>query len=72
MEAEYIGKDGYGREMRLYHSCNTVFRDHIKNGRVVRTGQQMVDNRIIMMFGARHISGAYIYDEVKRIYGKSL
>ena len=72
MGGKYIGKDGYGREMRLYHSCNTVFCDHIKNGRVVRTGQQKVDHRIIMMFGSRNISGAYIYDEVKHKYGKSL
>ena len=72
MGGEYIGTDRYGREMRLYHSCNTVFCDHIKNGRVVRTGQQKVDNSIIMMFGARHTSGAYIYDEIKRRYGKSL
>lgn len=72
MGGEYIGTDRYGREMRLYHSCNTVFCDHIKNGRVVRTGQQKVDNSIIMMFGARYTSGAYIYDEIKRRYGKSL
>ena len=58
--------------MRLYHNCNTVFCDHIKDGKVTKTGQQKVDNSIIMMFGASHTSGAYIYDEIKRRYGKSL
>lgn len=72
MIGENIGTDRYGRTMRLYHIGTTVYCDHVKNGSVVRTLQQEVDNSVIMMFNASHISGAYIYDEIKRRYGKSL
>ena len=64
-----IGKDRYGREMRLYHSCNTVYCDHIKNGKVVTEKQIVVDYSIILMFSASLTSGAYIYDEIHRRYG---
>lgn len=37
MYKENIGTDRYGRTMRLYHSCNTVYCDHVKNDKVVRT-----------------------------------
>lgn len=69
MNGENIGTDRYGRTMRLYHSCNTVYCDHIKNGKVVRTKQVHVSNDIILLFGAPHTSGAYIYDEIYRRYG---
>ncbi len=69
MNGENIGTDRYGRTMRLYHSCNTVYCDHIKNGKVVRTKQAQVDNSIILLFNAPHTSGAYIYDEIYRRYG---
>lgn len=72
MSNENIGTDRYGRTMRLYHSCNTVYCDHVKNGKVVRTNQIKVDNGIILMFSAPHTSGAYIYDEIHRRYGKWL
>lgn len=72
MNDENIGTDRYGRTMRLYHSCNTVYCDHIKNGKIARTSQIKVDNSIILMFGAPHTSGAYIYDEIHRKYGKWL
>lgn len=64
-----IGKDRYGREMRLYHSCKTVYCDHIKNGKVVTEKQIVVDYSIILMFSASLTSGAYIYDEIHRRYG---
>lgn len=69
---ENIGTDRYGRTMLLYHYCNTVYCDHVKNGKVARTTSVKVDNRIIFMFSAQHISGAYIYDEIYRIYRKRL
>ncbi len=69
MNGENIGTDRYGRTMRLYHSCNTVYCDHIKNGKVVRTKQAQVDNSIILLFKASRTSGAYIYDEIFRRYG---
>lgn len=72
MYKENIGTDRYGRTMRLYHSCNTVYCDHAKNDKVVRTSQIKVDNDIILMFSASHTSGAYIYDEIHRRYGKWL
>jgi hypothetical protein len=52
MNGENIGTDRYGRTMRLYYSCNTVYCDHIKNGKVVRTNQIKVDNNVILLFGA--------------------
>lgn len=52
MYKENIGTDRYGRTMRLYHSCNTVYCDHVKNDKVVRTNQIKVDNDIILMFSA--------------------
>ena len=58
MYKENIGTDRYGRTMRLYHSCNTVYCDHVKNDKVVRTNQIKVDNDIILMFSASHTSGA--------------
>ena len=69
---EYIGTDRYGREMYLSHSCNKVYCQHVKNGKVVRTSSLDVDNDIIMMFGSRHIIGAYIYDEINRRYRRRL
>lgn len=72
MNGENIGTDRYGRTMRLYYSCNTVYCDHIKNGKVVRTNQIKVDNNVILLFGAPHTSGAYIYDEIHRRYDKWL
>lgn len=58
MYKENIGTDRYGRTMHLYHSCNTVYCDHVKNDKVVRTSQIKVDNDIILMFSASHTSGA--------------
>lgn len=52
MYKENIGTDRYGRTMHLYHSCNTVYCDHVKNDKVVRTNQIKVDNDIILMFSA--------------------
>ena len=72
MYKENIGTDRYGRMMRLYHSCNTVYCDHVKNDKVVRTNQIKVDKDIILMFSAPNTSGAYIYDEIHRRYGKWL
>lgn len=72
MYKENIGTDRHGYTMRLYHSCNTVYCDHVKNYNVVRTNQIKVDNDIILMFSASHTSGAYIYDEIYRRYGKRL
>lgn len=72
MTGEYIGIDKYGRKMFLYHTCNTVYCDHVKNDKVVKTNKIKVENRVILMFDAPHTSGAYIYDEIKRRYGKSL
>lgn len=72
MYKENIETDRYGRTMCLYHSCNTVYCDHVKNDKVVRTSQIKVDNDIILMFSASHTSGAYIYDEIHRRYGKWL
>lgn len=69
---EYIGTDDYGREMYLSHSCNKVYCQHVKDGKVVRDSSVEVDNDIIRMFGARHISGAYIYDEIHRRYHRKL
>lgn len=67
-----IGTDVYGRKMDLYHFHNEVYCDHIKNGNVVRTNSITVDDRIIRMFSAPYTSGAYIYDEIKRTYGRTL
>ena len=72
MYKENIGTDRYGRTMRLYHSCNTVYCDHVKNGKVVKTNQIKVDSDIILMFSALLTSRAYIYDEIHRRYGKWL
>lgn len=72
MESEYIWIDVYGREMRLYHYCNEVYCDHIKNGKVIKKTHIHVDNDIVKMFRNQNNSGAYIYDEIKRRYGKSL
>lgn len=72
MNGENIGTDRYGRTMRLYHYCSMVYCDHVKNDKVVRTNQIKVDNDIILMFSDPHISGAYIYDEIHRRYGKWL
>ena len=72
MYKENIGVDGYGRTMRLYHAYSMVYCDHVKNDKVVRTNQIKVDNDIILMFSAPHTSGAYIYDEIHRRYGKWL
>ena len=69
---EYIGIDVYGREMYLSHARNRVYCKHVKNGKVVRTNSVEVSNDIVMMFGARHTSGAYIYDEIYRRYRKKL
>lgn len=72
MYKENIGTDTFGRKMELYHYCNEVYCDHIKNGKVVRTNHIIVDNNIIKLFAASGVSGAYIYDEIKRRYGKKL
>lgn len=72
MYKENIGIDTFGRKMELYHYCNDVYCDHIKDGKVVKTGHITVDNSIAMMFGSPHTSGAYIYDEIHRRYGKKL
>lgn len=72
MSKEYIGTDCYNRKMELYHIGNEVYCDHIKNGVVVKTNSITVDNRILGLFGSPHTSGAYIYDEVARMYGKKL
>lgn len=72
MYKENIGTDRYGRTMRLYHSCNKVYCDHVKNDKVVRTNQIKVDSDIILMFSAPNTGGAYIYDEIHRRYGKWL
>lgn len=72
MSKEYIGTDCYNRKMELYHIGNEVYCDHIKNGVVVRSKSITVDNRILGLFGRSHMSGAYIYDEIARIYGKKL
>lgn len=69
---EYIGIDVYGRKMYLSHACNMVYCQHVKNGKVVRTTSVEVSNDIIMMFGSKHTSGAYIYDEIYRRYRKKL
>nr|DAH79083.1 MAG TPA: hypothetical protein [Caudoviricetes sp.] len=69
MYKENIGTDRYGRTMRLYHSCNTVYCDHVKDGKVVRTKEVQVDDDVILQFNAPHTSGAYIYDEIYRRYG---
>lgn len=69
MYKENIGTDRYGRTMRLYHSCNTVYCDHVKNDKVVRTKEVQVDDDVISLFNAPHTSGAYIYDEIYRRYG---
>lgn len=69
---EYIGTDCYNRKMELYHIGNEVYCDHIKNGVVVKTNSITVDNRILGLFGSPHTSGAYIYDEITRVYGKKL
>lgn len=72
MNKEYIGTDCYNRKMELYHIGNEVYCDHIKNGVVVKTNSITVDNRILGLFGSPHTSGAYIYDEIARMYGKKL
>ena len=72
MSKEYIGKDCYNRKMELSRIGNVVYCDHIKNGVVVKTNNIMVDNRILGLFGSSHTSGAYIYDEIARMYGKKL
>lgn len=69
---EYIGIDVYGREIYLSHACNRVYCKHVKNGKVVRTNSVEVSSDIVMMFGARRTSGAYIYDEIYRRYRKKL
>lgn len=70
MHKENIGTDIHGCTMHLYHSCNMVYCDHIKNDKVARTNKIKVDNDIILMFSASNTSGAYIYDEIHRRYGK--
>lgn len=72
MAREYIGKDLWGKDMYMYHSCNKVYVDHEKNGKVTRTASAEVDNDIIMLFGINRASGAYIYDEIRRRYGRRL
>ncbi len=72
MNKEYIGTDCYNRKMELYHIGNEVYCDHIKNGVVVKTNSITVDNRILGLFGNSHTSGAYIFDEIARMYGKKL
>lgn len=72
MAREYIGKDSYGKDMYMYYSCNKVYVDHEKNGVVTRTAFVEVDNDIIMMFGSKHISGAFIYDVIRKRYRKKL
>lgn len=72
MSKEYIGTDYYNRKMELYHIGNEVYCDHIKNGVVVKTNSITVDNRILGLFSSPHTSGAYIYDEIARMYGKKL
>ena len=72
MAREYIGKDRWGKEMFMYHSCTKVYVDHEKNGVVTRTSSVEVGNDIIMMFGISHVSGAAIYDEIQRRYGRKL
>lgn len=67
-----IGIDIYGRKMELYHYRNEVFCDHIKNGQVVRRNHITVDESFVRLFYAPHTSGAYIYDEIKRKYGRAL
>lgn len=52
MYKENIGTDRYGRTMRLYHSCNTVYCDHVKDGKVVRTKEVQVDDDVISLFNA--------------------
>lgn len=59
--------------MYLYHYGKVVHCDHMKeDGFVARKSTIEVDDRIIAMFGNARICGAYIYDEIKRIYGKEL
>lgn len=70
MVREYIGKDGRGREMYMYHGCSKVYVDHEKKGVVVKTTSIEVSFDIVMMFGKR--CGAYIYDEISRRYGRKL
>lgn len=72
MNGQVIGKDRYGRTMRLYHSGDTVYCDHIKEGVYTQHRTLKVDHYIIMMFHTSGISGAYIYDEIKRRYGVTL
>lgn len=52
MYKDNIGTDRYGRTMRLYHSCNTVYCDHVKDGKVVRTKEVQVDDDVISLFNA--------------------
>lgn len=74
MSKEYIGTDVKGNKMFLYHYNMVVYCNHIsqKTGKVIKSGVVEVDSRIIRLFGESHISGAYIYDKIERLYGKKL
>jgi hypothetical protein len=69
---EYIGKDYYGHDMYLYHYCNTVYCDHVKNGKVMRTKSLIVDNDIVNQFHVPTITGDRIYQEIKQRYHRKL
>lgn len=58
--------------MYIYHYGKVVHCDHVKDGKVAKKNMLEVDDRIIAMFGNARICGAYIYDEIKRIYGKEI
>lgn len=69
---DYIGKDYYGHDMYLYHYCNTVYCDHVKNGKVMRTKSLIVDNDIVNQFHLSTITGDEIYQEIKQRYHRKL
>ena len=74
MSKEYIGTDSRGNKMYLYHYNVVVYCDHIsrKTGDVIKTGVCEVDSSIVRLFTEPLVSGAYIYDEIERRYGKKL
>lgn len=74
MNKEFIGKDAKGNKMYLYHLNTVVYCEHVDNqtGNVLKTGVTQVDSNIVRLFSCPHVSGAYIYDEIQRIYGKKL
>ena len=68
----YIGTDVYGRAMYLENVGNHVRCTHIKEQRAVSINDIEVSSDIIRMFRNPQISGAYIYEEIRRRYGKRL